>query len=241
MKILFVGPTLPDAADIADPKIILRPPAHQGDIATAIEEGADAIGLIDGLFENVAPVWHKEILLALSKGIQVFGAASMGALRAAECAAFGMVGIGGIYRAYASGALVDDAAVAQIHGPAELGYLPLSEPLVNVEATLRGLADAALITDAELAAMIESARNMFFKELSYRSVAAALEIAEPARRQIIAGLLRANAVNRKRADALALLRVLANCPDERRQPPRDWTIQANSLWHQYIRRPAIEP
>src|SRR5262245_61762003 len=216
MKILFVGPTLPDAADIADPKTILRPPARQGDIAAAIEEGADVIGLIDGLFENVAPVWHKEILVALSKGIQVFGAASMGALRAAECAAFGMVGIGGIYQAYASGALVDDAAVAQIHGPAELGYLPLSEPLVKVGATLHARADAALITDAELAAMIESARNMFFKELSYRSVAAAaLAIAEPARRQTIAGLLRANAVNRKRADALALLQVLADCPDER--------------------------
>jgi hypothetical protein len=59
MKILFVGPTLPDAAEIAGPGIALRPPAQKGDIVKAVEGGANAIGLIDGFFENVAPVWHK--------------------------------------------------------------------------------------------------------------------------------------------------------------------------------------
>ena len=47
-------------------------------MAKAVIEGATVIGLIDGFFENVASVWHKEILFALSEGVQVFGAASMG-------------------------------------------------------------------------------------------------------------------------------------------------------------------
>lgn len=231
MKILFVGPTLPDAADIAGPGIRLRPPAQKGDMVKALEEGADAIGLIDGFFENVAPVWHKEILFALSKGVRVYGAASMGALRAAECAAFGMVGIGRIFEAYACGALADDSAVAQIHAPAELGYLPLSEPLVNVQATLQTLAETGAIGEPERAALQSCAEAMFFKSLTYRSMTAAADLPDPARRQAIVDLLRANAVNQKRIDALQLLRALADCPDERRQPPRDWTFQANSLWH----------
>ena len=48
-------------------------------------------------------MWHKEILFALSEGIDVYGAASMGALRAAELDAFGMRGIGDVYSAYAEG------------------------------------------------------------------------------------------------------------------------------------------
>jgi hypothetical protein len=231
MKILFVGPTLPDAAEIADPDIALRPPARQGDIVEALENGANVIGLIDGLFENVAPVWHKEILFALSKGVRVYGAASMGALRAAECAAFGMVGIGRIYEAYASGTVADDSAVAQIHGPAELGYLPLSEPLVNVQATLRALAEAGAISEAEQAALRARSEAMFFKSLTYRSLADTADLPDPARRRAISDFLRANAINQKRIDALELLHAIVDCPNERQQPPRDWTFKANSLWH----------
>jgi hypothetical protein len=57
------------------------------------------------------------------------------------------------------------------------------------------------------------------------------DLPDPARRPAIADLLRANAVNQKRIDALQLLHILADCTDERRQPPRDWIFQANSLWH----------
>ena len=88
MKVVFVGPSFPDIGKLSDVEI--RPPACQGDVMRAVRDGATAIGLIDGQFEFVAPVWHKELLFALSQNIGVFGAASMGALRAAECAAFGM-------------------------------------------------------------------------------------------------------------------------------------------------------
>ena len=76
-----------------------------------------AIGLIDGVFERVLPVWHKEILWAMTQGIHVFGAASMGALRAAELHAFGMVGVGRIFADYRDGVLEADDEVAVLHGP----------------------------------------------------------------------------------------------------------------------------
>ncbi len=79
MKVAFVGPTVPDAVRLAGNTLTIRPPARQGDVLRAVRDGAAAIGLIDGNFEYVAPVWHKEILFALSEGAAVFGAASMGA------------------------------------------------------------------------------------------------------------------------------------------------------------------
>ena len=149
MKALFAGPSL--YGDIvagriaAAPDVVCRGPAAQGDVAAAVLDGATAIGLVDGRYEDVAAPWHKEILFALSEGVAVYGGGSLGALRAAECAHFGMIGVGEIFARYMSGDLVDDSAVAQLHAPAELDYLPLTEALVNVEATIRRLAARGLI------------------------------------------------------------------------------------------------
>ena len=56
----------------------------------------------------------------MQAGIHVYGAASIGALRAAELDAFGMRGIGRIYEDFREGVLEDDDEVAVLHGPEEL-------------------------------------------------------------------------------------------------------------------------
>ncbi len=88
MKILFAGPSLagthyvpapPGCADESGGQAVeVRGPAAQGDIGRAVLQGASAIGLFDGRCEDTASVWHKEILFALSRGVTVLGAASMG-------------------------------------------------------------------------------------------------------------------------------------------------------------------
>src|SRR5688572_2369741 len=105
---IFAGPSIHGIARALFDAFEFRPPAACGDIIAALHDGVHAIGLIDGVFESTAAVWHKEILLALERGVAVYGAASMGALRAAECHAFGMVGIGRIFADYASGRRVAD-------------------------------------------------------------------------------------------------------------------------------------
>ncbi|HVK84540.1 MAG TPA: TfuA-like protein [Kofleriaceae bacterium] len=112
--LVYVGPTLP-AAEVAArlPGARVLPPVAVGDVLRAVKRGGvRRIAIIDGYFERMAAVWHKELLVALARGIEVWGAASMGALRAAELAPFGMRGIGGIYRAFASGELIADDEVA---------------------------------------------------------------------------------------------------------------------------------
>ena len=112
------------------------PPAGNGDVLRAALRRPRAIALVDGVFERVPAVWHKEILFALSEGIHVYGASSMGALRAAELDRFGMRGVGEVYRAYADGTLEDDDEVAVAHGDADHGFAAVSDAMVDVRATL---------------------------------------------------------------------------------------------------------
>ena len=119
---VFVGPTLDiRAARQLLPDATFLPPVSQGDVLRSATRRPTAIGIIDGRFHDVPAVWHKEILWALSRGIPVYGSASMGALRAAELAPYGMRGVGKIFEAYHSGLLNDDDEVAVAHGDADTG------------------------------------------------------------------------------------------------------------------------
>ena len=95
--VVFAGPTIvrDDIVSICDCHCL--PPAARGDVYRASLSKPTAIGIIDGYFQGVLSVWHKEILWAISQGIHVFGSSSMGALRAAELQAYGMVGVGRIF------------------------------------------------------------------------------------------------------------------------------------------------
>ena len=101
--IVFAGPSIYGFDEAILAAVEIRPPAACGDILRACRDNAARIGLIDGIFESGPSAWHKEILFALSAGIEVFGAASMGALRAAECHHFGMQGVGRVFEQYRSG------------------------------------------------------------------------------------------------------------------------------------------
>jgi hypothetical protein len=144
--IVFLGPSLPRTTAQTLLDADYRAPAGQGDIMRASAERPTAIGLIDGIFKDAPTVRHREILWAMSQGIPVFGAASMGALRAAELSDHGMIGVGLIYRWYRRFALLPDDAVAVTHGPAELGAPPLSAALVDIRRSLSAAVRHGLLT-----------------------------------------------------------------------------------------------
>jgi hypothetical protein len=208
--VVFVGPTLAGDGP-APPGIELRPPAEAGDLYRAARAGAEVIGLIDGAFEDRPTVWHKEILWALDRGVRVVGAASLGALRAAECAPFGMEGVGEIFRRCLSGELEDDHELALAYAPAELGYAPLSEPLVNVRATLEAAARAQLIRPRAAAELLGQALRLPFREIGWPALVEAAPGCgwRPAEVARFAAWLPAGRVDLKRADALLLLDAVA--------------------------------
>jgi hypothetical protein len=209
--IVFVGPTLA-AAEVSArlPGATVAPPVAVGEILTlARRRGIARIAIIDGFFERMAAVWHKEILLALERGIAVWGAASMGALRAAELAPFGMRGVGAIYRGFADGTLEADDEVAVAHLPAAYGYRATSEALVNLR---EGIARAPMLGGRTRAALVALARGRFYRERSWGALIEDARAAGLPRRQID-GLAAWPKPDRKAADARLLLRRLGERTD----------------------------
>lgn len=217
--VIFLGPSLPleTARRVLDATYL--PPARQGDLLSAtVNFQPDAIGLIDGVFLQSLSVWHKEILFALDRGVRVYGASSMGALRAAETASFGVVGVGEIFRMYADGTLIDDDEVALAHGEADSGYARSSEPMVNVRATLQAAVDASVLGPDEFSVVIAAAKRLYFVDRSFPAIFAEARAAGLDARTIdaLARHVKTAYVDLKAQDARLLLETIR---DSVGQPP----------------------
>jgi hypothetical protein len=234
---VFVGPTLSKDDVAKELDAVCLPPAGQGDLYRAAKEKPFAIGIIDGYFERIPAVWHKEVLWALSRQIHVFGAASMGALRAAELERFGMKGVGKIYEAFRSGELVDDDEVAVVHGEADTGYRGLSEAMVNVRATL-ARAEASKVLSIEVRQRLEAiAKGLFYPERCYPEIVARAAYAGLPRAQLdaLTAFVATSRVDQKRDDAFSLLRVLRDCCAKGEPPkPATFSFQHTEAWEQVV-------
>jgi hypothetical protein len=236
--IVFVGPTIPvrEARRVLD--AVYRPPVSQGDVLGACAEGCQAIGIIDGYFERAPAVWHKEILWAMASGIHVFGAASMGALRAAELHEFGMVGVGSVFDGYLRGELEADEDVAVMHASAEHGYRPASEPLVNIRATLRKASEQGILGFDTCATLERLAKTEFYADRTY-----ALLLEKGRRDGLSSSELAAlhawlprHRVDQKRLDAIAMLQVMRDSivPDTARKTVR-FFFEHTDAWEHALR------
>ena len=168
---VFLGPSLP----IAEAPLIFDatylPPVQQGDILRLLRRKPRFIGIVDGFFETVPAVWHKEILFALKSGVHVFGAASMGALRAAELHAFGMVGIGEVFAWYRDGVISSDDEVAVSHGPKELDYVAVNDTLVDIRDSCLSAVRAGVLTPDVADELIALGKAMPYRSRSFDAIA----------------------------------------------------------------------
>ncbi|MGO4387873.1 TfuA-like protein [Microvirga sp. 2YAF29] len=207
--VIFCGPTI-SAAEVREHlDAICLPPAGYGDVirAAKLTPRPCVIAIIDGMFRSAPAVRHKEILWALSEGIHVFGAASMGALRAAELCDHGMVGIGSIFSDYRNGKLEDDDEVAIEHGPSELNFMPLSEAMVDIRATVDAAVRHGVIDRTSEEYFLNQAKRRFYPERCWE------ELFKCARNSVLDGTMidalqawiPTGKVCRKRDDAIELL------------------------------------
>lgn len=170
MTYVFLGPTLAvaDASEILAATYL--PPVSLGDVYRLTERDPHSILIIDGYFEGVPAVWHKEILYALSRGINVYGASSMGALRAAELEPYGMIGVGTIFERYRDGIYVADDEVAVTHESAATGYRTVSEALVNVRFALELSVNRDLISSSTGQCILHHAKEMFYPDRCWPNI-----------------------------------------------------------------------
>lgn len=238
--VIFAGPTLPPNARPADTTAFdWRPPVRQGELYRVALDRPAVIGIIDGYFETTPTVWHKEILWAMAQGIHVFGAASIGALRAAELDVFGMRGIGRIYDDFRSGVLEDDDEVAVLHGPAELGYPSVTEAMINIRATLAAAARDGIIAPSTADRLTAIAKALFYKERTWQATlgAAAASNGDEAALARFEAWLPAGQVDQKRRDALAMLEAIATHLAAGTQPLQvDYELADTAAWRAVRRR-----
>ncbi len=237
--VIFCGPTLAreEVLEIL-PRARCRGPAARGDVYRACLDQPAAIGLIDGYFEHRPAVTHKEILWALSREIPVFGAASMGALRAAELHQLGMIGCGATFADLAAGRLEDDDEVAVTHAAAEHGYRAGSEAMVNMRATIAAARSAGVVSSTLARAFLECAKALFYPSRDYQRVLA--ELADSGTNREELATLRAwlaapgHRVDQKRRDALEMLTTMkAMLEGEGLTLPKpDWSLPLTSAFCQ---------
>lgn len=243
MIYVFAGPTLPVEQGRVELDAVFLPPAAQGDVYQAALGHPEAIGLIDGYFERVPSVWHKEILWAMAEGIHVFGSASMGALRAAELAPFGMRGVGAVFDAFLRGELEDDDEVAVVHASEEEHFRPLSEAMVNIRATLASAEQAGVIGSATRVSLERIAKGLYYPERAYPAILAlAREDVPGTELERFRAWLPRGRVNQKREDALAMLRTMREELASHTEPKKvAYAFSRTDAWEEACHRVTMRP
>ncbi|MEV5159020.1 TfuA-like protein [Streptomyces sp. NPDC053728] len=223
-RFAFVGPTLPPS-ERPDHGCTYLPPVRHGDLYALDARPGDRILIVDGVYQHFAPIRHKEILAQLARGVHVTGAASLGALRAAELDGFGMRGIGHVYEQARDGRLVADSDVALLHvddgeedGTAARG---LTLPLVAVRHAAGTLLAAGKLDERAAAEAERAAAALHFTERSPRAL---LHRAGDAREAVAAVLAEIDVHGDvKKQDALLALAA--------GDAPEAVSVPAASVWH----------
>jgi hypothetical protein len=201
---VFAGPSIaPEEVVAALPGALVAPPIVRGELERLHRAGIGSFLILDGVFAHALAVAPSEIVDAIAAGARVAGAASIGAIRAAECWPAGMAGAGAIHRCYRLGILRDDDEVAVATDPAH-GFAAVSTALVDVRfAVLAGLR-RGLLDRARAASLLSAARGLHFERRSWRAIFAAAGIAASGELRCLC-----ETTDVKRRDAAAAVALLA--------------------------------
>ncbi|HTX58039.1 MAG TPA: TfuA-like protein [Verrucomicrobiae bacterium] len=195
---VFAGPSLPQGDRIAADGVTYLAPAARGDVERAAAE-YDALLLIDGVFHHDLAPSPKECYRAAQRA-RAFGASSMGALRAAECAPYGFLPLGAIANWYAREVIDGDDEVAVLVNPAT--QMALTVPSVNVRYVARLAARRGILSPADARRFVEASREIFYMDRTWED---AIECAPERAREALRAIAQRDG-DLKRWDAIFALR-----------------------------------
>jgi TfuA protein len=212
--VIFTGPSLRPPEIMGLPDALVLPPIKRGDLAAVGVFDPEVVAIIDGEFYQSLAVSPKEILPFLERGVRVYGAASMGALRAVELQQCGMQGVGRVFRLFRAGILDAEDEVALAYDPES--YVGISEPLVNTRYTLRAAVREGLLNRSEARAVIERVKATYFPQRTRKLLlGVAGEALGAARTEKLRDFLAAQTMGVKEADARSLIRWFGATVDRR--------------------------
>ncbi|WP_157248693.1 TfuA-like protein [Nonomuraea typhae] len=227
--VVYTGPTLApgDVLGVL-PEAQVRPPVSRGDLMREDWTRGDTAVLIDGYYRERLSVGHKEILWLLNEGVTVIGAASMGALRAAELSPYGMRGVGSVYDMYATGRIDGDDEVAVLHGPAESGYRSGTIAMVNLRYGCAEGARAGLIPPDSGDRIVAAAKDRPFVTRTWPDLEASLAEADHESLRTLRRMIGTGEWDLKRRDAVAALEAVGDRPAGQ---GRTWAAALTGITH----------
>jgi len=205
-SVVFLGPSLNSSEAATYLEAEYLPPIRRGDLPRVIADGAQAIGIVDGEFGQSLAVSVMEICAGLKRGVKIWGAASMGALRAAECQSAGMVGVGWIFQNYVSGYLRADDEVALLFDPRN--YRATTIALVNIRWALQTAVSMGVLSESAVPLVLNSARSIRYTERTFAALLSAAARSEfSSEMRAFVEYMKENPLqlDRKRLDALLLV------------------------------------
>jgi hypothetical protein len=169
--IIFLGPSLSHRKAKKIFQADFRGPAKKGDLLrlSSVVDDTTIVGLVDALFLQDYPPSPIEVYqLMLNKNIILFGAASLGALRAVELEKFGMIGIGKIFELYKKGKLTadDEVAVTFVEGEHQLQ----SEAMIDIRFNLFLAYRRGIINEMTKKTIAKVAKSIYFPYRNYTNI-----------------------------------------------------------------------
>ena len=163
--IVYAGISLPreEAERMA---VEVRPPIKRGDLDQLSD--IKSVAIIDGELDEASVLSTGEIIRALRRGMRISGAASVGAMRAYETRAEGMIGHGWVFEAYCQRLITGSDEIEVLYDP----YLhrQLTIPLVNVRFCLEKMIGRHRITPDEANDVMTSIRQLSLAERDRRNI-----------------------------------------------------------------------
>ena len=169
LPIIFLGPSL----QINKAKKIInaefKPPARKGDfINLSLLRDKRDIVLIDGVFLQEYPPTPIEVFQVINnKNFKVYGASSIGALRAVELEKFGMKGMGKIFELFKKNLINSDDEIAVTF---DSEYNLLSEAMIDIRYNIFLGWKKGIIDKETKDIMVKLAKRIYFPFRSYENI-----------------------------------------------------------------------
>lgn len=183
----------------------VAPPVQRGDLHADIDAGHRVVAIIDGRFQQSLAVSVGEIMDGLRNGLRIYGASSMGALRAAELDAYGMIGHGAVYEHIRATACFRDDYLGQLFFEGIPKHKNPSVPYINVHIALCQLHDRGVINDETRTVIDGLYERLHFSERDRFNLERAIAAAGGSHEMVQAARLAFEQPDQKHLDARSLL------------------------------------
>ncbi|MFZ3231539.1 MAG: TfuA-like protein [Pseudobdellovibrio sp.] len=186
------------------PQALFSKPIKRNDLYDDIKKGIHVIGIIDGEFLQNLSVSPTEIQDAMRCGLSIYGASSMGAMRAAELSQFGMIGCGSIFEQISKDPYFQDDKLGQIFYE-DLSHV--SMPFMDFFLGIKDLVQRRIVSPKESSEIVQLYKKLHFSERTYAALKSQIQKKHNSARLFLAfDNAKKHIISQKNKDAILMLK-----------------------------------